>query len=370
MKNIGIFTSSRSDYGILSKIIDLFEKSKNYNLKLFVCGSHLSKSYGNTIDEIKKNKISNLIKLKNINIKNKDIDVSKSYINLTNNFFQKIKLKKNSIKLIILLGDRYELLPIANLCFLEGIKIVHIHGGELTEGAIDNFIRNSVSMLSIYHMVATKKSKKRLIDFGINKKNIFLIGALGLEGISENLLSKSSLENKLKFNFYKQNIMITYHPETILIKNNIKNLKSLLNALKFFKKTRLIFTAPGADMKSLYIKKKILNFVKKNKNSIYFDSLGHSDYLSILNNCDLSVGNSSSGIIEAPSLNIFSLDIGNRQKGRERSKSVINIKFNKKLIIFNIKKYLRKNKLKKINNPYQIIKSPSRELLRIINKIY
>ncbi len=367
MYNIGIFTSSRSDYGILSNIIKKLNENINVRLKIFVAGSHLSKVYGYTVNEIKKDINSELIYCPNIIFNKHKIDMAASSNKLISIF--KKKLDRSKIKTIIFLGDRYEILPAALICLLKGVKIVHIHGGEITEGAIDNYIRNAMSMISNYHFVATPKSKKRLLNFGIDKKRVFLIGAPGLEDINKYLFNREFLEKKFNFKFYKQNIMISYHPETLDLENVNKNLNILLSSIKKFKKVRLIFSAPGADLKSDFIKRKIKDFSNKNKNSIYFDSFGHKDYLSFLKICNLLVGNSSSGIIEAPSLNTLSINLGIRQRGREKAKSVKDLSFSKNLIVKTIKKVINgKETRKKIKNPYYVYKNPSSKFVKILLK--
>ena len=161
--------------------------------------------------------------------------------------------------------------------------------------------------------------------------------------------------------------MISYHPETFYLKNFKKNLNILLSSIKRFKEIKFIFSAPSADLKSNLIKRKIKDFSKKNKNFIYFDSFGHKDYLSFLKICNLLIGNSSSGIIEAPSLNTVSINLGIRQRGRERAKSVKDLRFNKSLIVKAIQKIIdSKGSQKKIRNPYYIYKSPSSKFIKIL----
>ncbi len=365
MINIGIFTSSRSDFGILKKIAIKIEKNKKYRLKIIATGSHLSKYFGHTINEIKKNRFSNIICLKNLILKNGEIDILESNKKLIKGIYD--HLENINIDYMIMLGDRYELLPISTYCFLKKIKIIHIHGGEVTLGAIDNKIRNMVSMLSDYHFVATKKSKIKLEKFDIDKKTIFCIGAPGIEGINKNLYEKNFLEKKFNFRFSKKNIMISIHPET-LSKKSIEYLEVLLDSLKEFPLVKFIFTSPAADHEGYLMKKRIIKFVKRNKNCLFFDSLGHKDYLSFVNICNLVVGNSSSGIIEIPSLNKISINLGKRQLGRERSDSVKNVDFKKTLIVKEIKKYLNKKNTVKFKNPYELFNKPSAKFLEIIQK--
>ena len=238
MNNIGIFTSSRADFGILKNIAIKLEHSKKYQLKIFIAGSHLSKFFGKTVNEIKREKFSKLVLCNNIILSNNQVNISKS-LNKLGEIFTK-KLSRNKIDTLILLGDRYELLPVSIISFAKKINIIHIHGGETTLGAIDNQVRHCVSMLSSYHFVATKKSKKKLINFGIEKKKIFSLGAPGLEAIDKDLKSKKFLEKKYNFKFGKINAMVSLHPET-LSKKSVQYLNIFLNCTKKFHNINFIF---------------------------------------------------------------------------------------------------------------------------------
>ncbi len=366
MYNIGLFTSSRADFGILKNIAKKLEKSPKYKLKIFIAGSHLSKNFGSTINEIQRENFTKLIRCKNLVFSKNQVDIMKSTNKLSKIFLN--QLNKNKIDLMIILGDRYELIPVSTICFLKKIKIIHLHGGEITLGAIDNKIRNSVSFLSDYHFVATKKSKKRLEKFGIKKKSIYCLGAPGLEGINEKLEKKKYLENKFKFKFKTYNILVSLHPET-LSNQSIKFLQVFLNSIKKFPKINFIFSSPGADTDGYKMKVKIVEYSKKYSNCYFFNSLGHKEYLSFIKYSNIVMGNSSSGIIEAPSLNRLSIDLGIRQLGRERANSVKNIPFNQKKIERMIKYYINK----KINNsqfknPYYLYKKPSLEFLKKIKE--
>jgi GDP/UDP-N,N'-diacetylbacillosamine 2-epimerase (hydrolysing) len=364
---IGIITTARSDFGLLKNLIKKIYNVKNFKSQIFVAGSHLSRRFGYTIKEIYKEKIFKITKLKNISYSNSDVDVAKSSLNLFKLFLKKYK-KKFIIKYMIILGDRYELLPIANICLLKGIKIIHIHGGETTLGSIDNSIRNAISVIASYHFVATQKSKLKLISMGIPKETVFNIGALGLEGIDNKIEQKKVIIKKYYPIKKKYNLVVSYHPETFDLKNVIKKLNILFKALLKVKNINIIFTSPGADQLSKTIQAKIIKFCNKNRSFRYYNSLGHNEYMSLLKFSDLVIGNSSSGIIEAPSLRTPSIDIGIRQKGRERAKSVYHTDWNEKGIIDKINKVLS---LKKFDykNPYYKLKSSSDYALKILKKI-
>lgn len=366
MHNIGIFTSSRADFGILRNIAVKLENTKNYKLKIFVAGSHLSKYFGSTINEIKKEKFSKIILCNNLILSNNQVDVPKS-INKLNQIFSR-EIVKSKIESLILLGDRYELLPVSTISFSKRIKIIHLHGGETTLGAIDNQIRHCVSMLSNYHFVATKKSKKKLLNLGIEKKKIFILGAPGLEAINKNLKNIKYLEKKFNYKFGKNNAIVSLHPETLSNKS-ILYLNIFLKCTKNFPNINFIFTSPGADTDGYAMKLKIINHVKKNKNCYFFDSLGHKEYLSFIKFSNFFIGNSSSGIIEVPSLKKISINLGDRQLGREKADSVINVPFNQKKIENIINKLLNKKiKNLKFNNPYHLYQKPSLEFIKKIKK--
>tara|TARA_B100000767_G_scaffold272512_1_gene300332 strand:+ start:4374 stop:5537 length:1164 start_codon:yes stop_codon:yes gene_type:complete len=353
-KNIFIVTGSRADYGLLKNLITCLSQSKKLKLSLIVTGQHLSKNYGSTSQQVYADfsKISRFI---DINVQKTDsASILKSVSIGINKMGKYLKSKKPD--LIILLGDRYEILAAGLSSIFNNIRIAHIHGGEVTSGSIDDTIRHALTKFSNFHFVSTEIYKKRVIQMGENPNNVFNVGALGAENAHKiELLSKEILEKKLSIKFNKYNFLITVNS---FIENNDSIdslLKNIFLALKKFKNTSLIFTMPNSDIKSDYIKNKILEFSKKNKNSYVFKSLGSQNYLSCMNICDVVIGNSSSGILEAPTIRTPTINIGNRQEGRVQAKSVINSVNSFKKIYDSIKKTLSsdfKKKLKKTNNPY------------------
>ena len=350
MRNICIFTSSRAEFGILRKFI--IELKKKFQVFLVVSGTHLIKNYGNTVSEIKKNKIK-INKLIYYQVKkNNSEEILKNISFLIRNFSDIYKEKK--IDITIILGDRYELLAPAIASTFYKIPICHIHGGEKTLSALDDNIRHAISKLSNLHFVASSIYKKRLTQLGEQPKNIHNIGSLILDNINkEKLLTKEQIQKILNFNFKKSNFLVTLHPETHLSKKlNLKNLKILLNSLKLFPNSLFLFTSSNADVLGLEYNSIIKNFCKTNsKNTLFKYSLGSKLYLSFAKLSNGVIGNSSSGVIEIPSLGIRTLNLGQRQCGRVFAKSIISINFNKKKIIDNIKKLVSIKKLK-FKNPY------------------
>ncbi len=335
MNKITVVTGTRAEYGLLSNLIKLLDKDKNFKLQVIATGSHLSKKYGKTSSEIEKDgiKIS-----KKINIL-KNSDKEHSIINATSTAISKIgySLMKFSPKALILLGDRYEILGAAVAAHFLRIPIYHFHGGERTEGLIDESIRHAVTKISSLHFVANKIYRKRVIQLGENPKSVFNVGGMGIDIInSTKKISQKKLAKDLKINFEDKIFLITFHPVTL--ENNTAKIQftNLLDALSKYKNTTLIFTSPNFDANNYIIIKLIEKFIKKNSNSYFFKSLGKERYYSILSIADLVIGNSSSGIIEVPYFKIPTINIGDRQNGRLKSRSVIDCKPNKKAIINSI----------------------------------
>jgi GDP/UDP-N,N'-diacetylbacillosamine 2-epimerase (hydrolysing) len=369
MKKILFISSSRADYGLLRNVI--LETKKNKKIKVFVLvtGSHLSKQFGNTIKEIEKDGLKkNIIKKKILKKSFFEKDVSNyisQTITSTSSTLDKIKPEK-----IVILGDRYELLGCAIASMSHRIPIAHIHGGEITSGAIDDSIRHSISKLSHLHFPIHDEYKKRLIQLGENPETIFNYGGLGAHSIKNiKFKSKLDLENELKIKLDKMIFLITFHPTTLEKNKSKYQVSNLLSALDKFKDVIKIFTSSNFDHENKIIKRKILNFTYKNKNAFFYSSLGHSSYVSLMKISSLVIGNSSSGVLETPSLGIPTVNIGNRQKGRIISKNIVNSKYEKNHIIKNIKKalILDKKKLSKIGSPFYKINTPKNIAKKIIS---
>ena len=347
-KNIAILTTSRADYSILRNLIFLFKYSKKINFKLIVTGQHLSKKYGNTLNEILYDYgKQNLIKI--------DLNVNQTHtqslIKVIRNAMMKFSIlfTKNKFDIIILLGDRYETLSIALTSVMYKIPIIHINGGEKTLGSTDDMFRHCITKFSNYHFVSCKKYFNRVLQLGEKKENIFNVGSLGVEAFSKNkVLSRSDLEKKLKIKFSKKNFVICVNSTTYGDENINHLLKNLFSALNEIKDHTAIFTLPNSDLNSDIITDEIKYFCKTNKNAFYFKNLGHVYFKSVLKVCDAIIGNSSSGMIEVPSLGIPTINIGIRQAGRERTSSIIDCKIDKKKILNAIYKSQKTEFRKKI----------------------
>jgi len=353
MIKIATISSTRADFGLLKNLIKKLNRN-NFKTRLIATGTHFSKQYGYTYRDILNNKIKIDEKInKKINTSN-PVGISKI---MSDHIFESSKIfKKLKPDLIILLGDRYEILASAIAAHICCIPIAHIHGGELTNGLIDDAFRHSITKLSQIHFVANKIYKKRVIQLGENPKKVFDVGGMGVDSIKATpTYSKAELEKILNIKFSEKNLLINFHPET-LNKNFAKiQTQELLSSLKNLKNTSLFFTMPGAENENLDIIKQIKKFVKKRNDSYFFKSLGHKKYFSFLKVVDGMIGNSSSGLLEMPSFQKATINLGDRQSGRIKSKSVLDTKIKKKNIIFSIKKIYSKkfiNKIKNCKNPY------------------
>jgi GDP/UDP-N,N'-diacetylbacillosamine 2-epimerase (hydrolysing) len=356
-KNICIITGSRAEYGLQKKIIDNINQIKLFNLQLIVTGSHLSNNFNYTYKEIIKDGIKITKKIKILPNKKKDlnsIDILSSIGDSFYKFGNFFKNKKTDI--LIIFGDRYEMIAPAYAALFLTIPICHIHGGEITNGSIDDSIRHTITKLSRLHFVANKTYKKRVIQMGENPNNVFIVGGLGADKIKKNynFVKYKEIEKKFNFKFNKINYLVTIHPET----NNNKKLeiKNLLDAIKEVKNSFVIFTGVNADFDGYYIKNEILKYVKNNdKKSIYIESMGDSYYLSTMKIVTAVIGNSSSGIVEAPYFKVPTINIGNRQNGRIFSNSIVHCSFNKKEIkscLNKINSLKFKKSIEKISLPY------------------
>ena len=369
MKKIYIITGTRAEYGLLFNLITKLNKDKHIDLKIIVTGMHLSSEYGNTFSEIINDGFDIYKRIK-INVSNdKNHSISNS-IGLGITKFAKL-YQIDPPDMIVVLGDRYELLASVIPASIQQIPIFHIGGGDLTYGAQDDNIRHIISKLSWLHAAYNLESKKRIIQLGENPKRVFYCGNPGIERLeSTKIKKKVDLEKIYKFKFKKKNILITYHSVTHNKESPKKDFLEILKAIQKLKDTKIIFTYPNSDANNKIIIKMINSFVKKNDNSIAIKSLGSHNYLSMLNYVDCIVGNSSSGILEAPSFKIATINIGDRQKGRIHAKSVINIESKENLILNSINAtYLLsfKKMLIKLSNPHKS-NNCSERIYQIIKK--
>ena len=353
-RKILVVTGSRAEFGLLQFLMKEIEKEKNLELQIIATGSHLSREHGFTVNEIKEKGFSPNLEI-DLNLHNDTSDSISNSIGIGIKEFTKA-YQILSPDIIVVLGDRYEILSAAISALISKLPLAHIHGGEVTEGAFDEAIRHSVTKMSHLHFVANDVYKKRVIQLGELPQNVYTVGGLGVDTLKKTtVLIKEDLEKSLGCAFLDKNLLITIHPVTLNEIDSNKELKELLRALDEFKGKRLIFTLPNADPGNQSIRKLIEAFVMRHPNARSYESLGSQKYLSCLAYVDGVVGNSSSGIIEAPSFKIATVNIGDRQKGRLMANSIINCKFKKNEIKRSIEKiYSSKfqSQLKNTINPY------------------
>lgn len=324
MKKICVVTGSRAEYGLLKHLMLAIKKSALLSLQLIVTGAHLSQSNGYTVSEIKRD-LFNIDKEIDLHIcGDSPIDVAHSTALAITGIAKSFDDLRPD--LVLILGDRYEALAAGIAALYWRIPVGHIHGGEITEGAIDDAIRHSITKLSHLHFVANADYGRRVAQLGENPNYIFNVGGLGVDAISKiKLLTKLEVEEKLRLKFAKKNLLITYHPETIGHGQFDKGIDELLLALsKLELNINLIFTMPNVDVGNQYIRKKLIDFKENSKNTYIFESMGQLLYLSTMAHCDAVIGNSSSGLLEAPVMNKPTINIGSRQVGRLKAASVIN----------------------------------------------
>ena len=331
-KKICIVTGGRSEYGLLRWLIDDIEKSDNFELILIATGTHLSQEFGLTIKEIEKDGYKINDKVEILLSSDTSTSICKSIGLGLIGFSDKFDFYKPD--LLLILGDRYEIFSAAVSAMVCCIPIGHIHGGETTEGVIDESLRHGITKMSHYHFVAAEEYKNRVIQLGENPQRVFNVGGLGIDNIKKlNLLSRDKLEKSLDFKIGKKNLLVTFHPVTLEKDSSQTQIIELLQALERFPDINLVFTMANSDTNGRIINKCIENFCIKRKNASYYKSLGQIKFLSCLKYFDGIIGNSSSGLIEVPSFKKGTINIGERQNGRLRAESVIDCGTKKNEII-------------------------------------
>ncbi|AZQ85517.1 UDP-N-acetylglucosamine 2-epimerase (hydrolyzing) [Colwellia sp. Arc7-635] len=323
MKNIAVFTGTRAEYSLLYWLLKFLQQDENINLQLFVGGTHLSHEFGHTIDQIIADGFSVTQQLDFLVPSDTLNAVSRSLALAISTTADAIV--KHSPDAIVLLGDRYEALGVAQAAMINQVPIVHIHGGEITEGAYDDAIRHAITKLSHIHFTATEPYRKRVIQLGESPKHVFNVGAPGLDSIKKiKLLSRDELNNHFSGKLTKPYFLVTYHPVTLSRNGAIEGLKNLLLAMECFTSFQVIITYPNADSFGYEIIEHLKIYAEQHQEQILLvKNLGALRYLSAMKHAEAVVGNTSSGIIEAPSLNVPTVNIGDRQKGRIASESVI-----------------------------------------------
>ena len=364
---ICIVSSSRADYNHLFPLISAIKKNGDLDLQIIVTGMHLLKNYGYTYKEIEND---NFIINKKVSSDQKTSS-KKSLIRAMATELNGMSsaLTQLNPDMVIILGDRYDIFPVAIATHVLQIPLAHIHGGEITSGVIDDGIRHSISKLANLHFVAANEFKTRLLSMGEDRKSIINIGSLAVYGNkSIKKCDKSYILNKFNIKNYKNYFIITIHPETIN-DNNEKLVNNILLSLESFKNYAFIFTGTNSDTNSSIISNKINDFIKRNnKKSTFIESSGRELYTNMIRNAKLVIGNSSSGIIESPSLNTASVNIGARQDGRPLSKCIFSSNYEVDDIIAKINLGLKFNFTRvKFKPKYQSSKPIEKIIDRLLN---
>jgi len=322
-RKICVVTGTRAEYGLLRWVMEGIKASPDLELQVVATGMHLSPEFGMTYSEIEGDGFKIDRKLEMVLSADTPSAIAKSTGLGMIGFADALNELQPDV--MIVLGDRYELLAASFAAVTARIPIAHIHGGETTEGAFDESIRHSITKMSWWHFVAAKEYKKRATQLGEDPSRVFNVGGLGVDSIKKTrLLSKEELIESTGIKFKDKNLMVTYHPVTLENQTSKNQFKTLLNVFQNMEDTSFIFTLPNSDTDGRAISRMIDEFVKeKNDNAIAFTSMGHINYLSTLQFVDGVVGNSSSGLLEVPTFNIGTVNIGDRQKGRLRAISVI-----------------------------------------------
>lgn len=365
MRKICVITGSRAEYGLLSGLMKAIKEDESLELQVIATNMHLSPEFGLTYKEIERDgffinkKVEMLLSSDTANATTKSVGLA------TIGFADAYEDLKPDM--IVVLGDRYEILAAVSAALFYKIPVAHLHGGEITEGAYDDCIRHAITKMSHLHFTSTEEYRQRVIQLGEDPKRVFNVGAPGIENIKKvPLMDKKELESTLDgFTFNDKTILITYHPVTLENSTAEEQIQNLLSALNEYPDIKIIFTLPNSDTDGRVIIRLINEYVSKHQEkAIAYPSLGLKRYLSALQFVKAVVGNSSSGIIEVPSFGIPTLNIGDRQKGRIAADSVLNCGTSKKDILEGLDKVLNSGHTE-IHNPYEG-KNTTEDILHVL----
>ena len=322
-RKICLVTGSRPDYGLLRELMDELLSLDTVHMQLVVTGSHLSQAHGLTIDTIRDDGYVVDWTVDMLLASDTPVATTKSLGMGLIGFADAFKVLEPD--LVVVLGDRYEIWAAASACLVQRLPLVHIHGGEVTAGAFDEAIRHSITKIAHYHFTSTERYRQRVIQLGENPDHVFNVGSLGIDTIKRlELLPREALEKALDFRFGQRNLLVTFHPVTLDEQSGVDQFSELLQGLEQFPDTHVIFTEANADSMGNQLNRMIADFqLAHPERTVSFKYMGQLRYLSAMRIVDAVVGNSSSGVIEAPILGTPTINVGERQSGRIRAVSVI-----------------------------------------------
>lgn len=323
MKKVCVLTATRAEYGLLKPLLQVLKEDSFFELSIVVTGAHLSPEFGLTYQDIENDGFKIDKKIEILVSADTPSSISKSMGLAMISFAEYFS---NAVPdLLIVLGDRYETLAVCTTAMNERIPIVHLYGGEVTEGAIDESIRHAITKLSYLHFTSTDVYRKRVIQLGEHPDRVYTVGGLGIENIlKQKFMSLKELSTSIDFDLDKPYFMVTFHPVTLENDQAEHQFQALLDACEMYPNMKFIFTKANADANGRVINQMIDRYVKGHSHAVAFASLGLTRYLSGMNYASCVIGNSSSGLLEAPSFGIPTINIGDRQKGRLQADSVLN----------------------------------------------
>ena len=352
MRKICVVTGSRAEYGILRNLMAAIKADSELQLQVIATNQHLSKLQGETYKEIERDgfTIDYKVYMADDEAPDNANSTAKSISRGVSGFADAFDALHPD--LLLILGDRYEMLAVASTALIYKIPIAHLHGGEITEGAFDDAIRHAITKMSHLHFTSTEEYRKRVIQLGEQPDRVFNVGALGVENIHKlEPISKQEIEESLGFEMTEKCFLVTYHPVTLSDMSSESQIQNLLEALDDYNDYHIIFTYSNSDTDSQAIIRRIQEYVDRNSGRCMFiPSLGQRRYFSCLRYVNAVIGNSSSGIIEVPSFGIPTLDIGDRQKGRIAADSVIHCGYSVEEIKEGLKQAMKGTS--KAKNPY------------------
>jgi GDP/UDP-N,N'-diacetylbacillosamine 2-epimerase (hydrolysing) len=353
-RKICVVTGSRAEYGLLRWIMQGIKDEPSLSLQVIATGMHLSPEFGLTYREIENDGFRIDRKVESLLSSDTAAGITKSIGVGMIGFAD--ALNELQPDMLVMLGDRFELLAAATAALVARIPIAHVHGGETTAGAFDEAIRHSITKMSHLHFVAAEEYRQRVIQLGENPEKVFMVGGVGIDNIQRlQLLDRNALEEELSFKFSSKNLLVTFHPVTLEHATAPRQMEELLKALAELPDTQIIFTSPNADTDGRALTPMIQNFVAQHDNSVMFKSLGQLRYLSCLQYVDAVVGNSSSGLLEAPTFKKGTINIGGRQVGRLRAASIIDCEPTREAISAALDRLYSaefQQSLVKVKNPY------------------